>query len=265
MSVSPSRVVTLEWANYAATAPVADVTPGLDLDMGPDAILTASQVFPMPDTTHACLLRADAESADALIERVVGYFGDRNLPVTVYLSPACTPPDLEERLRAHGFVRQEGQEAWMVLEKLSAYRLPRFPRGVMVREARRGDAITVAETFMRAFGWPTDYAPLMAQLLEPSVDLDTVHHYLALIDGQAAGTCSLLRWGEYGVLGSAGVLPEHRGGGAATALSTRAASDARAQGVETLMLQTEAGTPLERLLRINGFSRAFVRACYTLT
>jgi hypothetical protein len=58
-------------------------------------------------------------------------------------------------------------------------------------------------------------------------------------------------------------VPEHRGAGAATTLAVRAATDALALGVDTLMLQTTAGTWLERFLRISGFSRAFTRSCYT--
>jgi hypothetical protein len=34
--------------------------------------------------------------------------------------------------------------------------------------------------------------------------------------------------------------------------------------MQTLVLQTTAGTTLERLLRINGFETAFTRACYSL-
>jgi hypothetical protein len=45
----------------------------------------------------------------------------------------------------------------------------------------------------------------------------------------------------------------------------QALSDAREQGLETIVLQTTAGTSLERLLRISGFARAFTRSCYVLS
>jgi len=115
-----------------------------------------------------------------------------------------------------------------------------------------------------AFDMPSDFAPYMAQLLEPSVNLPGVHHYIALIDEQPVGTCSLLRHENFGILGSAGVVPAHRWSGAATNLAIEAATEAQEQGVDTLMLQTAAGTWLERFLCVSGFRRVFTRTCYTL-
>ncbi len=105
----------------------------------------------------------------------------------------------------------------------------------------------------------------MAQLLEPSLDQPSVHHYIALVDGQPAGIMSLLRHESFGVFGSGGVLPAYRKSGAATNLTIRTATDAKKHGVDTLMGQTKAGTPLERLLRISGFRKVFTRTCYTLS
>jgi N-acetylglutamate synthase-like GNAT family acetyltransferase len=74
----------------------------------------------------------------------------------------------------------------------------------------------------------------------------------------------LLRCGDVAILGSAGVMPAYRRSGAITSLTVRAIVEARERGVETVILQTEAGAPLERLLRISGFKKVFARACYTL-
>jgi ribosomal protein S18 acetylase RimI-like enzyme len=264
MTVPVERIAELEWANYAATQAIARVTPGLDLAMEEDAIITSSPAFPMPDANHACLLRATPQTVDPLIDRIVNHFQSQDLPVTVYTSEACTPADIQKRLRKRGFSRQRGQEAWIVYDDVGSIDIPPLPRGVDVRQIGKDRALTMAEVFMESFGMPAELAPLMVQLLEPSIDLPEVHQYMAFIDERPAGVCSLIRYQQYAVLGSAGVLPAYRGSRAATALTVKAMGDAQRHAVETVMLQTIANAPLERLLRISGFKRAFTRMCYTL-
>jgi hypothetical protein len=241
----------------------------LEVVLRNDVILTSSRAFPTPDTNHACLLRTSPEGADGLIAEVTAYFGSRNLqgdtsPVVIYVSPACAPGDLRERLLARGFHRQQEEESWMVLEDLPNFNLPSPYPGFTVKPITKSEATVFAEVFMAAFDLPIDFAPLMAQLIEPTVGLSTVLHYLALEEGQPVGTCSMLRHESFGVLGSTGVLTRRRGAGAATSLAVRALTDARDHGVHTVMLQTAADTWLERFLRISGFERAFTRRCYVL-
>lgn len=259
-----TRIANLEWANYAATLVTAQVTPGFDITLRDDVIMTRSEIFPSPDANHACLLRATPQTVDSLIAEVVDCFKPKGLPTTIFISPACTPTDLPERLLEQGFVKQEAEEAWIVLDHLLDFEIPPPFPNIVVRPITRSEVLTFAEIFMTAFDMPVDFAPYMAQLLEPSLDLPDVHHYLALVDGQPAGIMSLLRYENFGVFGSGGVMPAHRKSGAATNLTIKAATDAQKHGVDTLMGQTKAGTPLERLLRISGFKKVFTRTCYTL-
>ncbi len=259
-----AQIAELEWANYVATRSSVDATPEIDLVMEEQVILTSSQAFPMPDANHACLLRATPDTADALIERIVAHFASLGLPPTVYLSPACTPGDLGARLLARGFHRHESQEAWMIVEDLENARIPRPRPGIQVREARTDEALVVAQVFLRSFDMPVEFAPAMAELLAPSLGLPGVHYYLAFAGDRPLGTCSWHRHERFAVLGSAGVLPEIRGSAAAHNLGVAAIEDARRAGVETLILQTAANTVLERMLRIYGFRRAFLRTEYTL-
>ncbi len=263
MDAARKRVAELEWANYAATEAVARVTPGLEVTMRQDLVLTVSDLLPSSDVNHACLLRTTPQEADALIAEVVEIFHSRGRAATVYISPACSPPDLEERLLTQGFTRSAELESWMVLEHLDSFPIPDPSPAVQVREIAPEEAETFSRVFLTAFGWPEAMAPHMARLLSPSVGVPGVCHYLALVDGRPAGVCSLLTYERFGVLGSAGVLPAFRRRRVASSLTVQAARDALRQGVDTLILQTAAGTPLERLLRISGFKRAFTRTCYT--
>jgi hypothetical protein len=262
--ITTERIAILERANYAATLPIAQVTPGLDIVLRDDVIITSSEVFPAPDTTHACLLRATARTADDLIAEVVAYFQAKELPTTVFVSLACTPPDLPARLEDQGLVRQETLEAWMVLDHLQDVEVPPLSPEVAVRQIASEEALTFAQVFMAAFDMPVDFAPYMAQSLAPSIGLPGVYHTIALLGGQPVGTFSLLCYERFGIIGSAGVLPAHRRRGAAHNLAIQAAVQARVRGIDTLIAQTAAGTSLERLLRISGFQRAFTRTCYTL-
>jgi hypothetical protein len=262
--ITTERIATREWVNYAATVPIARVTPGLDIVLRDDVIITSSEVFASPDTTHACLLRATPQTADDLIAEVVDYFQSRGLPTTVFVSPACTPADLPDRLERHGFVRQETEEAWLVMDNLPDMEIPSLLPKVAVRQIGPEEALTFAQVFMMAFDMPVDYAPYMAQLLAPSIGLPEVYHTIALLDGEPVGVLSLLCYKNYGVLGSAGVVPAHRRCGAAHNLGIDASIVAKKRGIDTLISQTAAGTPLERLTRISGFRREFTRTCYTL-
>jgi hypothetical protein len=264
MHESHPHIAELELANYQAILPIAQVTPGLEVIIRDDVIITSSETFPAPDTTHACLLRATPQTAENLITEVTDYFQAKGLPTTIYVSPVCTPNDLAQHLLSRKFIKQEAEEAWLVLYDLPNSGLPAPMRGTSVRPITKEEVSTFANTFMSAFEMPVDFAPNMAQLLQPCVGLPGVYHYLAIADDQPIGTCSLLCHNQFGILGSVGVLPEYRKRGAATNLAVQAAVQAREQGIDTLMLQTTAGTGLERLLRISGFKKAFVRTCYTL-
>lgn len=263
MDISQPYIAQLEWANYAATLPIAQVTPGLEIRLGEEAILTSNVLFPYADVTHACLLRATPETAEPLIEQVIDYFRARELPTTIFISPACTPPDLPERLERRGFVKNEGEEAWLIWPHLDQTVVPPFESSVKVKPVSRTDVPLFVETMMLAFEMPAELGPYMVQLTEPSVGLPGIHHYLALVDEQPVGTCSLMCYQEYGIIGGAGVIPAYRGSQAARNMAICVAREAQAQGVETLLLQTAAGAPLERFLRIGGFKKIFTRTSYT--
>ena len=256
-------IADLERANYAATMSSAQATPDIELTIHEDVILTSSPALPIPDANHACLLRATPDTIETLIDRIIAHFESLDLPTTVYVSPACSPEDIPQRLVARGFSQQEYHEAWMVLGDLQNQSLPPLRRGVQIRRALPEQALIVAEVFLTSFEMPVEFAPVMASLLSPSLGLEDVHYYLAYAGDQPIGTCSWHRSGPIAVLGSAGVLPARRGGAAALNLGVTAITDARDVGIETMILQTIAGTTLERLLRIYGFTRAFERTGYT--
>jgi hypothetical protein len=264
MKVSLEDIATLERQNYAAMQPMVAVTPGVELIMRDDVIITSSQVFPTPDANHACLLRATRETAPALIAEVVGHFTSRELPPTIFISPACTPEDLPDLLVAQGFVRQKEREAWMVLEKAEDLMRSTPSTRVEVHSIDKSEALTFAEVFLKAFGMPEEYAAPMAEVLSPSIGLPGMFHYVATFDGQPLGVCTLICHEDLAIFGSVGIVTSLRGLRVLSGLVAAAYADGYAWGCKRALIQTAAGRPLERFVRISGLKTYFIRTCYTL-
>ena len=264
MKVPVEEIAALERANYEANWAIAQITPGLDIWLKDDVILTSSVSFPSPDTNHACLVQATAETIDSLILEIIAYFTAKELAPVIFVSPACTPADLPQRLADHGFESGD-KEAWMTVDNLAKRDIPSLKTKVLVSQITRAEVMTFATTFMTGFEMPLDLTATMANLIEPSLNLPGVYHYLAYIDAQPVATFSLICYKHYGIIGSASVIPAFRRKKAATSLAIEAIKTAQQQGVDTLLLQTTAGFLLERLLGIYGFKKVFTRVAYTLS
>lgn len=264
MKVSIEDIAALERQNYVAMQPMVAVTPGVELILRDDVIITSSQMFPTPDVNHACLLRGTPETTPALIAEVLEHFTSRELPPTVFVSPACAPEDLPDLLEAQGFIRQKEREAWMVLEKAEDLVRSTPSARVEVHSIDKSEAITFAGVFLKAFGLPEEYAAPMAEVLSPSIGLPGMFHYVATFDGEPLGVCTLICHRDLAIVGSAGVIANRRGLKVFSGLTTRVYNDALAWGCKRALLQTTAGAPFERFLRIAGFKTYFTRTCYTL-
>ncbi len=257
-------ITGLEWANYAATIATTRLTPAAEIIMRDDIIIFSTFTLPSPDLNHACLLRATPQSVDSLITEAIDYFESKDMPATIFVSPACTPANLPERLLRRGFVELPIGDTWLTLD-LPNFEIPLFSfPNIVTREILPDEVLTFAEIFLAAFEMPADFAPYLAQLLEPSIDLPTIHHYIALIDNQPIGVCSMLYHENFCILGSAGVVPAHRKSGAATCLAIKAIIKAREQGSDTVIVQTTNNEWLEQMLCASGFEKVFTRTCYTL-
>lgn len=264
MNISKSQVAELERINYEAIGAIAAVTPGVELWLRDDVIITSNEAFPYADATHACLLQATPPTLDNLIAEIIDYFQAKGLPPTIFVSPACMPADLTECLIRRDFAPQTEVEAWLAFEHLLNFAVPPLGLKIAVEPITKANVAAFVKAMLTAFEMPGELEPFMVQLTEPSVGLPGVFHFVALLDGQPIGTCSLICYQKFGILGGVGVVPAHRGSGAVTNLIFKAARIAQEQGVEVLLLQTAAGTLLERLLRMGGFKRMFTRVAYTL-
>ena len=262
MLTDPERIARLEWANYAAQLPAIQATLGINLRME-DRLITITSLFPSPDVNHACLMQTTPDRANDLISAMIARFKWKPARPRIFVSSACSPPDLVERLLARGFVEMEAErEAWVAINLLDIEIPPPAP-DVLINQVTKNETLSFARIFVTAFGMPIYFTPFMSFLLRPSIELPGSYHYLAYVNGRPVGTCSLLCYEDIGIIGSGGVLPARRGSRVARSLVITVASKAQEQGMRILVGQT-ANRRVERALRMGGFELAFNRACYAL-
>ena len=265
MKFDLETIATLERINYLTMQPMAKVMKGLEVIIRPDIIFTSSETYPSPDANHACLVQTDPQHVDALIDEVISYFRARQMPPVVLVSPACQPENLAERLAARGFQKQEPNETWMVFDGLQKFKMPTFLPDAQVRKIDRTDAPLFAEVMVASYGMPEEWKSVLADMIAPSIGAPGITHFLAFKNEKPIATLSLIRYENYVTVGSAGVLPEYRGSRTIYNMAVETLTEAKRQGVETLLLQTSLGATFERFLRIYGFKFAFQRVTYMLT
>ena len=265
MNLTSQKIAELELIIPTVVQCMAEAVPDVEVVLRDDIIILSSHSFPSADINRAYLFRTTPERTDALIDEVVEFFKSRNLPASIMISPACLPKDLPQRLEAHGFIRQETDEAWLVLEKLQKAMVPRIDRSVSVRRVEnREDVTTFAQVMTGAYDMPSEWAPSLAQILEPTIKVPGFAHYVAFVKDVPAGTLTLMRHGHFVTIGSGGVLPEFRGTRTIFNMAVEVLLEAKRDGVETVVGQTSLGPKFERYLRIGGFKLAFRRTEYKL-
>lgn len=265
MNLTAQKIAELELIIPTIAQGLVEAVPGVEVLLRDDIVILSSHTFPSADINRAYLFRTAPECVDALIDEVVEFFKARDLPASIMVSPACRPDDLPQRLEARGFLRQESDEAWMVLEGLQKARVPKIDRSVTVKRVEnRADAETFALVMTGAYDMPADWAPFLAQILEPTIKVPGFAHYIAFVKDIPAATLTLMRQGPYATIGSGGVLPQYRGTRTIYNMAVEVLSQARGDGVETVVGQTSLGPKFERYLRIGGFQLAFRRTEFKL-
>ena len=264
MNIDLEKMIEYERIMPLCMQPALAAMPGSDVILRDDLALISSLNYPSPDSNHACLLRASTENAETLIDEVTEYFKSRGLPATIFISPACSPADLPERLLRRGFVKQEPDESWLAFEHLQAARVPKPDPKINVRQVEKAEVNLFAKVMAAAYEMPAEWLPMLSQVLEPTIGLPGFHHYLAFVNKQPLATITVMRHEKFAVVGSAGVLPEQRGSSLIYNLTVSVLGQAQHEGVDTIILQTTLGPLLERFLRIYGFKFVFKRSGYSL-
>lgn len=264
MNLDVQKIVEYETVIPACIQALSNAMPGMQTILRDDLVLLCSKDYPSLDINRAFLLRETPGKIDDLIDEVIAYFKEKDLPATIMVSPACTPADLPQRLLKRGFVRQEPDECWLVMEHIKNVKAPKTDPRVIVKPVTKEDVRLFAETMTAAYEMDPNWTPMLEKALEPSIDQPNINNYLAYIDEKPVATMTTMQYKEYVVAGSVGILPQHRGTSLIFNLAIAALSKARDKGADTILAQTTVGPMFERFMRICGFKQAFKRQGYVL-
>ncbi|MVN88236.1 hypothetical protein GO986_15925 [Deinococcus sp. HMF7620] len=182
--------------------------------------------------------------------------------IMVSLHPQAQPADLEARLLRLGALPTR---ALMQLGRDVASSPIPIPAGIEVREVGLDALDTFMEVFERGYGLSGDWRPMFQGILGRL----PWHSYLAFQGDEAVGCASLAVFGDFGWLGNAAVVPQHRRQGVQAALIARRIQDSARLGAKYLLTQVaedlpESPNPSEHNMRRAGFVTAYRRPNYLL-
>jgi GNAT superfamily N-acetyltransferase len=208
---------------------------------------------PAPGTNFILYSRLNPEHIDEEIEEQVAYFRAFNQPFDWQVYSHDQPPDLLERLTAHGFDPQD-EAALMVLDLREIPAALTVPSGMDLRRVTRredlGDLVRLMEAVWGGnFDWM--YERLGAHLEIP----DFLSLYLIYEDGQAvsAGWTYFHSGTDFADLWGGSTLPLFRKRGYYTALLAARVHEAAQRGFRYLTI--EAGAMSAPIVARYGFQR----------
>jgi GNAT superfamily N-acetyltransferase len=191
-----------------------------------------------PIAYHNCVVRADlrAGRADMAIEEFMALLRERGVPGSWHVGPSMRPPDLAERLVAHGF--DGGPEPGMAIQLDTHSAVDPVASLHIDRVVRDDDLEAYAGVLSLGFGEGPKEATWVREMFSRIGLGDNVpwRHYLASIDGVAAATVSLFFAANVAGVYFVCTAPDFRRRGLGEAITHAALADARALGFRTAVL-----------------------------
>jgi hypothetical protein len=187
-------------------------------------------------------------NTDAVIQRVIDIYRERDRPFQWWIGPNTKPHDLIERLKA------AGAELFMTADGLATTDMhPDIPLNPNVRvEEVTDDTLDLAsQIYARGFDFDNthlrfDVARLWFETIQYAPPEFFGHNYVAYVDGidePIAAACLTQVPGErIAHLAGGSAPPEYRGKGAYRALLKRRFKDAAADGAEAMIVQCDRTT-----------------------
>jgi GNAT superfamily N-acetyltransferase len=210
--------------------------------------------------THVSRLRLDPDEIPEAIAEIRRHVADRgHREASWHVGSSATPPDLVDRLRAHGLVPDDrpGSEPHSTTLVL-AEEPPAGPPGVETRRVESLEEFRVAGAIGReAFGSSPDEEEAWNAVAEAGYEAERAGHaprvYLGFLDGRPVGIARALIADDCPavLMIAGGVVPAARGRGVYRALVRARWDDAVAAGIPALC--THAGAMSRPILDRLGF------------
>lgn len=206
----------------------------------------------LPSTTELSSIEERYDTVGAAVSFEISTLGD---------------PEIFELLTARGYLLVSFED---VLVCELGDRRPRPAAGIEVRRAEDELETWMAIAVESALRGDTagvpqhDTFPRSALETAEQAGVDAgAQAFMALLDGQPAGSGGLHVVGEIAQLTGAGTLPEHRRRGVQTALVQARLADASAAGCSYAVVTTQPGSTSQANMRRAGFELGYTRAVLT--
>ena len=211
-----------------------------------------------PIDYHNCVVHADLtlEGADEEIEASLRRMRAHNVPGSWHVGPSMRPPDLGERLMAHGF-EYGGDDIGMAVDLSTLPEEVPVPEGFAVERMRDEAGLAAwVEALGSGFGEGPVEAEWVGEMYRRLGEDASLRHYLGRLDNDPVATSTLfLGAGVAGIYFVCTVgRARRRGIGAAVTLA--ALREARDLGYTTGVLgSSEMGYPVYRRLGFEEYCR----------
>ena len=189
-----------------------------------------------------------------VVDDALAFFYKKNFECAVTLSPLDRPSDLSPRLEQRGFTLTT-QGAAMVCDQIVK---PRPADRVTVEELDPAQTDLWIDILCRGFGLQPEVGDLAKDVLDDS----KIRRFLALVDGEPAGTALLYSQFAMGYVDLVGTLPQFRRLGVASCLVARAVAESQAIGNRWTALETTSESAAERIYKRLGFRVVYHRPRY---
>lgn len=200
----------------------------------------------------------DASSLNPEIENT---FETKNRIPAIYLTP------LADSWQAKSETEPWASDAWLVGTSNSLGTESRTVPGLRIDHAGLHERDVYVDTFMAAYSGsdPSDIYgqldPAYADALRDSFDRNVPgyqkYYVLASQDNLPVGVATLFTAGPLAGVYGVGTIPSHRRQGIGEQMMAYLAEKAFRDGAETLLLQTEAGSPVRRWYEKLGYRHVF--------
>ena len=212
----------------------------------------SDQKFPLFNSVMRA--RVDGDRAEALIDTRMQACIDRDVPILWWTGPSTAPTDFGERLLRRGFFIEPA--FGMVAALDGAGGQPADDDSAAISRVSDVSALAAwSRVLCESFAAPQAFGRAFSEMTV-ALGLDAAapfRHYLARIDGEPVGTCSLFLGAGVAGIYDVSTLPEHRRRGIGAAITRFAMDDARAAGFQTAILH--ASTLGAGMYRSLGFER----------
>lgn len=212
---------------------------------------------PFPKFNHVSKIRLRDDELPGLFHLAETFFRGAKLPFMGFmLSPASAPVDLGSRLWAQGFTVETNP----VMLLREGRKVPANPK-VQVFTTSPAQADVIWNVMLPVFFAGGDHQLLTAGRRSVDISFELgMTNYLAVVDGQIAGTGSVYRRGGIAGIYNMGTLPAFRGQGVASAVLQRILTDCEAAGDPFVALTP---TPMaQRLYMQHGFEVIYQERYY---